>query len=109
MRPGRNRTRHTVAAGVQSLLALANGHRRTLGEIRRARPDIQVPYTGQVQRRCDGTQVHHFQRRAQLPRQDADGRAAADEVEQHLPGDFLGIGRYAFGDHTMVTGKNRDP
>ncbi|MNX75558.1 hypothetical protein D3C86_1070350 [compost metagenome] len=44
-----------------------------------------------------------------MPRQYADRRTTADEVEQHLPGHFLGKRRHALGDDAVVTGKNRDP
>ncbi|MCY1445350.1 hypothetical protein D9M71_618600 [compost metagenome] len=40
---------HAVAAGLQGTLTLSHGHRRTLGEIRRTRTDVQVTHTRQVQ------------------------------------------------------------
>ncbi len=71
--------------------------------------DVQVAHARQVQRRRHGAQVDHFQLRTELARQHTDRRATADEVEQHLPGDFLRERRHPFGDHAVITGKNRDP
>ncbi len=79
-------------AGVQGKQQLRGAHRRPLQEILRALTYMQMTHTTQRFQRCGGAQVDHVQGRAQLPRQDADGRAAADEIAQHLPGDFLGKG-----------------
>jgi len=68
-----------------------------------------MAHAGQIQRRIHRAQIDHFQLRAELTCQHADRRAAADKVEQHLPGDFLRISRYAFGYHAMVASENRDP
>ncbi|MNR03671.1 hypothetical protein D3C85_1195800 [compost metagenome] len=85
------------------------GHRRHLGEVRRAGADAQMAYTRQLQREVDGAQVDHFQLCIQLPRQHADGGATADEVMQHLPGHCLRVGRDTLGDHAVIAGKDCDP
>ncbi|VVN06978.1 hypothetical protein PS645_03589 [Pseudomonas fluorescens] len=105
----RHGAQHAVTPGLQREFALSNRHRRALDEIGGAGADVEVTYARQIQRRVDGTQIHHFQRRAELPRQHADRRTAADEVVQHLRGDFLGIGRHALGHYTVICGENGDP
>ncbi len=79
-----------------------------MGEIGSARADAQMTHARQIQRR-HGTQIHHVQLRRELARQHTDRCATVDEVMQHLAGDFLWIGRYTFGHHTMIAGKDRDP
>ncbi|MNC33317.1 hypothetical protein D3C75_817060 [compost metagenome] len=67
-----------------------------------------MTHAGQLQLRVNGAQVDYVQAGLQLPRQHTDRRAPADEVAQHLPGHRLRVGRDAFLDHTVVTGKNAD-
>ncbi len=102
-------TKRTVAPGLQRQAALGLGHRRAVDEIRRARADVQVAHTRQIQRRRHSAEVDHFELRIQLARQHTDGRATGHKVMQHLPGHFLGKGRHAFSNHAMVAGKNGDP
>ena len=99
---------HAVTPARHGQQPLLDSHRRTLGKVGRTGANVQVANTRQIQRR-DRAEIDHVQLRRQLFGQYADGRAAHDEVVQHLPGHFLGIGRHAFSDDTVVTGENRDP
>ncbi|MNJ49960.1 hypothetical protein D3C77_452190 [compost metagenome] len=101
-------TQGALAAALQCLQALLAGHCRGHNEIRRASTDSQVVHARQIQFRVDGAQIHHFQVSLKLAREDADRCATADKVVQHLRSHRLRISRDAFGDHAMVTGKNRD-
>ena len=99
----------TVAAGLQGEHPLGLGHCRAIDEVGGARTDVQVAHTWQVQGRRDRAKVDHFQLCLQLSRQDADGRATADKVVQHLPSDFLRKRRHALRYHAMVTREDGDP
>ena len=47
-------------------------------------------------------------RGARLAGQHVDGRAAGDEVGDHLAGDLLWPWRHVFGQHAVVAGEHRD-
>jgi hypothetical protein len=100
---------HAVASRLQGRAGLLRTHRRAAGQVLRAGADLQQAHARQRRRRHCAAEVDHLQAGAQLPRQHADRRAAADEVGQHLPGDRLRESRHPFGDHAMVAGENADP
>ena len=102
---------HGGATGVQRRIQLRRGHGGRDGKIggTGAKPDMgDALHLRGIPHRA---QIDHLERRAELPRQHADGRAATGEIAHHLGRHRLRESGYAIRRDAMIASEdgNRDP
>lgn len=103
-------------AGRERLRGLLGRHRGLFGEVARAGADGVHQIAGVVAGAGAGERrdlagdagVDHLEDQAVGAGKGIDGRAAAEEVEHHLHGDFLREGGHAGARHAVVAGEDDD-
>ena len=91
-----------LPAGPQGVVALRPGHCRLNKAVAGTRPDAPLHEIGVVDRVAGNTGIDHPHGCADRFGKDAGRRTAVQKVQDHFPGDGLGIGRHAFRRDTVV-------
>ena len=98
-----------VMAGGQRVVQLRDGHGRLVDEVGGAGSHPSIQHAGQLFQRLHGADVDHFESRLPFLGQDADGRAAARKIADHLGGDHLRKSGNALGRDPVIAGEHGDP
>ena len=93
----------------EGLKGLIPGEGRFLGHIAGAVGHLPVDEFGDVAEIVVDPDIHHRHPGPGMPGQGIDPGAPPEKVEDHLVGDFLGIGAHPFGHHPMIRGEDHHP